>query len=182
MADDIVERLRDRADAFDSEQGAPWKPLDREAADEIERLRAECEEQARLNGMGAERELGLRAEVEHLQHDIANYQRIVQTAEPGDNRIPKHELERIAQDDEIARLRAEHERLTVGYEQLRETYLKAADEIERLRAALHEICDYHIPDQPETADGDRLSWAYQQHGHLRRIALRALTAGHNADD
>jgi hypothetical protein len=79
-------------------------------AGEIERLRAECEEQARLNGMGAERELGL-------------------------------------------------------------------------RAALQAICDYHIPDQPETADGDSLSWAYQQHAHLRRIALRALKPiGHTADD
>jgi hypothetical protein len=37
------------------------------AADEIERLRAECEEQARLNGMGAERELALRSENERLQ-------------------------------------------------------------------------------------------------------------------
>jgi uncharacterized small protein (DUF1192 family) len=47
--------------------------------------------------------------------------------------------------DEIERLRAEHERLTVGYEQLRETYLKAADEIERLRALLqrhdHDLSD-----------------------------------------
>jgi predicted RNase H-like nuclease (RuvC/YqgF family) len=33
---------------------------------EIEQLTKECEEQARLNGMGAERELALRAEIERL--------------------------------------------------------------------------------------------------------------------
>jgi len=43
----------------------PYTMLD--ALAEIERLRAECEEQARLNGMGAERELALRAEIERLR-------------------------------------------------------------------------------------------------------------------
>jgi len=38
--------------------------------DSIYELRAECNEQARLNGMGAERELALRAEVERLQRAI----------------------------------------------------------------------------------------------------------------
>lgn len=32
--------------------------------------KAECLEQARLNGMGAERELALRAEVERLRHAL----------------------------------------------------------------------------------------------------------------
>jgi phage shock protein A len=39
MTEDLVERLRARADAFESGQGTPLEPLDREAADEIERLR-----------------------------------------------------------------------------------------------------------------------------------------------
>lgn len=38
---------------------------------EIERLRAEVEEQARLNGMRAERELALRAEIERLRSENA---------------------------------------------------------------------------------------------------------------
>jgi HAMP domain-containing protein len=45
-------------------------------------------------------------EIEHLRHEIADYQRIVRTAEPGDNRISAAELERIAQADEIEWLRA----------------------------------------------------------------------------
>lgn len=38
---------------------------------EIERLRAEVDEQARLNGAGAERELALRAEIENLRAQIS---------------------------------------------------------------------------------------------------------------
>jgi regulator of replication initiation timing len=37
---------------------------------EIEQLTKECEEQARLNGMGAERELALRAEIERLRSAV----------------------------------------------------------------------------------------------------------------
>ena len=40
--------------------------IERQAA-ELREITTECEEQARLNGMGAERELGLRAEIERLR-------------------------------------------------------------------------------------------------------------------
>ena len=50
----LVDRLRESADQWLNEIDTR-----REAADEIERLRAEVEEQCRLNGMGAERELRL---------------------------------------------------------------------------------------------------------------------------
>jgi hypothetical protein len=68
---DIVARLR--ASIRDLASGywdSPDGRLIAEAADEIERLRAECEEQARLNGMGAERELGLRAENAKLREQL----------------------------------------------------------------------------------------------------------------
>lgn len=38
--------------------------------EELAEARKECEEQARLNGMGAERELALRAEVVRLRSDL----------------------------------------------------------------------------------------------------------------
>ncbi len=75
-------------------------------------------------------------------------------------------------DDIVERLR---DLLTAAMLPARRAVIEqAADEIEWLRAALQEICDYHIPSQPETYDGDSLSWAYRQHAHLRRIAQRAL--------
>lgn len=43
------------------------------AYDEIKRLRAEVEEQARLNGMGVERELAAEAEIKRLQKALATY-------------------------------------------------------------------------------------------------------------
>jgi hypothetical protein len=63
---DIVERLRDRAGPPTQ---APYADgtLWREAADEIERLRGECEERARLNGVGGELALALHAEIERLR-------------------------------------------------------------------------------------------------------------------
>jgi hypothetical protein len=44
-----------------------------EAHDEIKRLRAEVEEQARLNGMGVEREFAAEAEIKRLQKALATY-------------------------------------------------------------------------------------------------------------
>jgi len=44
-----------------------------EAIDEIKRLRAEVEEQARLNGMGVERELAAETEIKRLQKVLATY-------------------------------------------------------------------------------------------------------------
>jgi hypothetical protein len=43
------------------------------ASDEIERLRTELDEQARLNGMGAERELALRARIAVLEGTLGWY-------------------------------------------------------------------------------------------------------------
>jgi predicted RNase H-like nuclease (RuvC/YqgF family) len=42
-----------------------------EAADRIEQLEAEVQEQCRINGMGAERELALMAKVERLERENA---------------------------------------------------------------------------------------------------------------
>jgi hypothetical protein len=44
-----------------------------EAHDEIKRLLAEVEEQARLNGMGVEREFAAEAEIKRLQKALATY-------------------------------------------------------------------------------------------------------------
>lgn len=43
----------------------------KESAAEIERLTAELHEQARLNGMGSEREAALMAKVERLERELA---------------------------------------------------------------------------------------------------------------
>ncbi|SMC41298.1 hypothetical protein SAMN06297251_10295 [Fulvimarina manganoxydans] len=47
--------------------------------------------------------------------------------------------------------------------------------VERLREALTEISERHIPDQPAAYGGDELSWAQRQHGGLRQIARSALS-------
>ena len=52
--------------------------------------------------------------------------------------------------------------------------LAAEAERDRLRAALEEIADSHIPDQPAAAGGDELSWCQRQYGKLRLIADHAL--------
>lgn len=54
------------------------------------------------------------------------------------------------------------------------TMLNAADEIERLRAALREIRDRHVPDQPSCLDIDEADYVMRQHTKLRRIARAAL--------
>lgn len=59
--------------AFDGDDVVKKNLALRKAHDEIERLRAEVEAQARLNGMGAERELALQAKVERLQAALAYY-------------------------------------------------------------------------------------------------------------
>lgn len=45
-----------------------------------------------------------------------------------------------------------------------------------LEAALREISDRHIPDQPASYGGDELEWAVRQHVDLRRIARAALAS------
>ena len=55
-----------------SQYGYDAKTLQR-AESERDQLRAEVDEQARLNGMGAERELALRAEVERLHRAITEF-------------------------------------------------------------------------------------------------------------
>ena len=57
---------------------------------------------------------------------------------------------------------------------LEAAYLALADENARLRAALAEISDRHIPDQPAAFGGDELQWAQRQHGQLRALARAAL--------
>lgn len=49
-----------------------------------------------------------------------------------------------------------------------------ADEIERLRAALREISERHVPDQPSCLDIDEADYVRRQHTDLRRIARAAL--------
>lgn len=46
---------------------------------------------------------------------------------------------------------------------------------DNMRAALQEIADSHIPDQPAAAGGDDLVWAQRHVGKLRGIALAALS-------
>jgi hypothetical protein len=50
---------------------------------------------------------------------------------------------------------------------------EAADEIDRLRAALKEIADRHVPDQPASS-GDEAEYVRSHHTALRRMALAAL--------
>jgi hypothetical protein len=51
---------------------------------------------------------------------------------------------------------------------------QAADEIEKLRAALHEIERSHIPDQPAAFEHSDLDWARLHVGKLRSVARAAL--------
>jgi hypothetical protein len=51
---------------------------------------------------------------------------------------------------------------------------EAADEIEKLRAALREIERSHIPDQPAAFDCADLDWARRHVGKLRSVARAAL--------
>lgn len=63
----LVERLRDRAATCPGfEDGVVFL----EAADMIESLQAELLEEARLNGMGSEREAALIAKVEQMEREI----------------------------------------------------------------------------------------------------------------
>jgi hypothetical protein len=62
-AADVIMLLRRLLDDRETDLHRMWG----ETNVEIERLTKECEEQARLNGMGAERELALRAEIERLR-------------------------------------------------------------------------------------------------------------------
>lgn len=67
---DIVERLRRTLSDLPGNDDDLFNEIHAqrdEAADEIERLQAEVEEQARLNGMGAERELAAEAEIKSLR-------------------------------------------------------------------------------------------------------------------
>jgi hypothetical protein len=64
---DIVERLRARADAFDRKAGCPWDPLDREAADEIERLRAALDDECAAHRVCVEMRDIANAEIERLR-------------------------------------------------------------------------------------------------------------------
>lgn len=45
-----------------------------------------------------------------------------------------------------------------------------------LEAALSEISNRHIPDQPAAYGGDELEWAVRQHTELRKIARAALAS------
>jgi hypothetical protein len=74
-------------------------------------------------------------------------------------------------DDLVKRLRGDD---ICDYDAVDELCNEAADCIEQLQAALREIADTHIPDQPAAAYGDGEYWAREQHTKLRRIALAAL--------
>ena len=66
------ERMEDGTYADDCTQRHWWTWQNAQAA-RIAELEAEVDEQARINGMGAERELALRAEVERLQRAITKF-------------------------------------------------------------------------------------------------------------
>lgn len=73
MTDKQPEALR-LADRLTSPNAGPWDNL--EAAAELRRLHEEMQEQCRINGMGAERELRLMAEKQELLEalkSIAHY-------------------------------------------------------------------------------------------------------------
>jgi len=80
---DIVKRLRNLEQWIRNPEGQNFtlhSDLFDEAANEMERLyvekerlRAEVEEQARLNGMGVEREFAAEAEIKRLQKALATY-------------------------------------------------------------------------------------------------------------
>jgi hypothetical protein len=73
---DIVERLRNLEQWIRNPEGKSFtltSDIFDEAADEIERLRAEVEEQARLKGMGVEREIAAEAEIKRLRKALATY-------------------------------------------------------------------------------------------------------------
>jgi hypothetical protein len=55
-----------------------------------------------------------------------------------------------------------------------QTAKDAAEEIEKLRVALHEIECSHIPDQPAAFEHSDLDWARLHVGKLRSIARAAL--------
>jgi chromosome segregation ATPase len=124
---DIIERLQDAMhleSALYSPQTISTIEVMREAKAEIERERKECEEQARLNGMGAEREIALRTEIERLTHTLKAAQDGLK--EYGDEMVEaRAEIERQRAKDTIERLRA-HDKID-----------ELIDEIERLRAMIH---------------------------------------------
>lgn len=74
MSELLVEQLRAAGKARLPASGllpsgeAP--PLELVAAEELERLSAECLEQARCNGMGAERELAMQARIARLEQAL----------------------------------------------------------------------------------------------------------------
>ena len=51
-----------------------------------------------------------------------------------------------------------------------------------IEAALQEIGNRHIPDQPAAYGGNELEWAIRQHTELRRIARAALASRHASSD
>jgi len=62
----------------------------------------------------------------------------------------------------------------MGAERAKDTIKAQAAEIERLRAALREISERHVPDQPSCLDIDEADYVRRQHTELRRIARAAL--------
>jgi hypothetical protein len=70
MSDDFSNRINNAVDIFGGTLHGDFLVAVRE---EIGRLRAEVEEQARLNGTGVERELAAEAEIKRLQKALATY-------------------------------------------------------------------------------------------------------------
>ena len=89
--DILVERLRDEAGLNGGSGAYAWRAreLCSKAADELTRLTAEVEEQARLNGMGAERELALLAKVERLTAENARLRGLIEPTEANVERVAK---------------------------------------------------------------------------------------------
>lgn len=131
----------------------------RSAQAEIKRLESECQEQARLNGMGGERELSLRSKVERLESDNAELRARVGDATQLAN---THYDGKVRYRDRWAREVARADALEVENEKLR--VMKEADPLKQGAAAVAIIKSLH--DRAESAESQlssltRKMWAFK---------------------
>lgn len=82
---------------------------------------------------------------------------------------------------QIKDIALELRKVALGKETAKDVRLIAADKLEaveaenaRLREALSEIANRHIPDQSAASGGDELDWAIRQYTELRAIARCAV--------
>lgn len=172
-------KLRDKADAAANSEVHALKTELAERTYELSRANAECEEQARLNGMGGERELKLQAEIERLkqverdlQHEMRMQSALLKNAKAAIDQLNEelkiHALSdwpRKAQEyfNKGLSLEAEVESLNTLLEsreratQVHKALVDERDElkftVESYRALLKEILEYF--DAPFRAEGGK---------------------------